>query len=105
MVQNVKGISTRSNAERNAMPVMIPGSAIGSTTKSEITSRPKNFEPDTAAAQSVPSMMASAVEIAATSTDSSSASHRSDRSAATANHLMVRPGGGHWKVRSSVVKA
>ena len=53
-------------AERSAMPVMMPGSAIGRMTSSEMVSRPKNFVRDTAAAQSVPSTSAIAVEIAAT---------------------------------------
>ena len=66
MVQIENGISARLKAERSAMPVMMPGSAIGRMTSSEIVSRPKNFEPETAAAQSVPSTSAISVEIAAT---------------------------------------
>ena len=46
IVQNEKGMSTRSKAERSAMPVMMPGSAIGRMTSSEIASRPKNFVRD-----------------------------------------------------------
>ena len=53
MVQNEKGMSTSENAERSEMPVMMPGSAMGRMTSSEIVSRPKNFVPETAAAQSV----------------------------------------------------
>ena len=73
MVQNENGMSARLKAERSAMPVMMPGSAIGRMTSSEIASRPKNSSRDTAAAQSVPSTSAIAVAIAATVTDSCSA--------------------------------
>ncbi len=40
-----EGMSNRLKAERSAMPVMMPGSAIGRMTSSEIASRPKNFAP------------------------------------------------------------
>ena len=89
-------MSARLKAARSAMPVMMPGSAIGRMTSSEIASRPKNFEPDTAAAHSVPSIMAIKVAIAATVTDSCSAAHTSGRFQVTASHSVVRPGGGHW---------
>src|SRR5690348_10849438 len=105
MVQKLNGISSRLKAERSEMPVMMPGSAIGRITSSEIDSRPKNFVPDTAAAQSVPSSSAIAVEIVATCTDNVSACHTSTRPQVTANHFVVSPGGGHWYVRSSVEKA
>ncbi len=52
---------------------MIPGSAIGSISSSEIASRPKKRERQTAAAASVPSTMATAVETAPTCSDSASA--------------------------------
>ena len=48
------------------MPVMMPGSAMGRMTASEIVSRPKKRARDIAAAASVPSTSASAVAIAAT---------------------------------------
>src|SRR6218665_304981 len=95
IVQNENGISIRLNADRNEMPVMMPGSAIGRITSSDIVSRPKNFEPDTAAAQSVPSTSAMSVEIDATCTDSVSACQTSGRFQVTSNHLRVSPGGGH----------
>ena len=66
MVQKLNGMSSRLNAERSAIPVMIPGSAIGKITSRVTTSRPKKRAPDTAAAQSVPRMSATSVEIAAT---------------------------------------
>ena len=66
MVQNENGISSVWYAERSAMPVMMPGSAIGRISSSEIASRPKNFARASAAAASVPSTSASAVLQAAT---------------------------------------
>jgi len=95
MVQVENGMSIRLKAERSEMPVMMPGKAMGRMTSSEIASRPKNFEPETAAAQSVPSTSAMPVEMAATCTESFSASHTSGRFHVTANHCSVRPGGGH----------
>ena len=60
----------RLNAERSAMPVMMPGSAIGSMTSSEIASRPKNRARASAAAAQVPSTQRdSAVATAATLSD------------------------------------
>ena len=105
MVQKLNGISSRLNAERSAIPVMMPGSAIGRMTSSDTASRPKNFAPDTAAAHSVPRISASSVEIAATCNDSVSAGQMSAASQATPNHLSVSPGGGQTKLFSSVVKA
>jgi hypothetical protein len=43
IVQNENGISMMLKAERSAMPVMMPGSAIGRMTSSEIASRPKKL--------------------------------------------------------------
>src|SRR3982750_3917266 len=102
MVQNENGISNRLKAERSAIPVTMPGKAMGRMTSSEITSRPKNLLPETAAAQSVPRISAISVEIAATCTESVIAAHTSGRAAATANHLSVSPGGGQAKLFSSV---
>src|SRR5262245_729174 len=105
MVQKENGISSRPNAERRLMPVMIPGSAIGRTSSSEIESRPKNFERHTAAAASEPNTMASAVAIAATRSDNPSAAWMSSRASATANHLLVNAGGGNTNVASSALNA
>ena len=49
------------NVELSAMPVTIPGSAIGRMTRNEIVSRPKNRWRATAIEASVPSSSASAV--------------------------------------------
>ncbi len=95
MVQKLNGMSAKLKAERNDMPVMMPGKAIGKMTKSDIVSRPKNLDRATAAAQSVPKIIATIVEIAATRSDSPSASQTSGRPQVTANHFSVNPGGGH----------
>jgi hypothetical protein len=84
------------NAERSAIPVIMPGSAIGRITSSEIVSRPKNRDPEIAAAQSVPSTMAMSVAIAATRSDRPSACQTSGRFQVTPSHCSVSPGGGHW---------
>ena len=81
-------------AERSEMPVMMPGSAIGRMTRSEIASRPKNRARTIAAAQSVPRTSASSVATAATRTERPSACQTSGRPQATANHFVVSPGGG-----------
>jgi hypothetical protein len=95
MVQKLNGTSARLNAERSEIPVMIPGSAMGSTTRSDTVSRPKNRVRATAAAQSVPSTSATSVEIAATRRLSDSAAQMSGRAQARPNHWSVSPGGGH----------
>ncbi|MNL45498.1 hypothetical protein D3C87_1681480 [compost metagenome] len=96
MVQKENGISAIEKAERSAMPVMMPGSAIGRMTSSEMVSRPKKRVWLTAAAQSVPSTRATAVAIEATLTESVSAAQTSGRFQAMANHCVVSPGGGNW---------
>ena len=73
MVQNEKGMSASEKAERSAMPVMMPGSAMGRMTSSEMVSRPKKRVRLTAAAQSVPRTSAMTVEMVATLTDRVSA--------------------------------
>src|SRR3990172_4260279 len=104
-VQNENGIPDRLMADRNAIPVMMPGRAIGKTMKSERVSRPKNFDLHTAPAARVPRTKAITVATAATPSDSDSASRTSGLRAATPNHWVVSPGGGNRKLASSVVKA
>ena len=79
------------------MPVMMPGSAIGSTNSSEIASRPKNSAArQRARRQRAKHQGDEAVAIAATCTDSPTApAQMSARSQATANQCSVRPGGGN----------
>src|SRR4026207_724580 len=97
MVQNEKSSSMMLNAERSAMPVMMPGSAIGTTNSSEIASRPKNRARASAAAAPAPSSRGSRpapAAAAATLSDNVSAAQMSGRVAAMANHRAVSPGGG-----------
>ena len=105
IVQKLKGISPRLNALRRLMPVMMPGSAIGRTRRSETVSRPKKRERQTAAAARVPSTSAMSVEAAATWSDRSSASWTSGRAHATPNQRRVSPGGGKTKLLSSALNA
>ena len=74
----------------NAMPVTIPGRAIGSTNRNEIASRPKNVNRWRASAARVPSTMATAVATRPTWMDSPSASRRSSFSKATPNQSVVK---------------
>ena len=84
------------NADSRAMPVMIPGSAIGSTNSSVTASRPRNRLRASAKAASVPSTSAMAVATVATASESLSAAQMSSRAKATANQCSVSPGGGNW---------
>src|SRR3990172_5786660 len=105
MVQKLNGRLVMPMAERSAMPLTIPGSAIGSTSMKEIASRPKNRLRYTAAAARVPRASAIRVATRATRSDSPSASQTSARLRVTWNQSSVSPGGGKLKVASSVVKA
>ena len=90
--------------ERRAIPVTMPGSAIGSSRSSETTSRPKKRLRCTAAAASVPSTSAMVVATVATRTDSHSAAQKSVRVSAFPHHWSVKPGRGNVKAAMSVVK-
>ncbi len=105
MVTTLNGIPSRPRAERSAMPVTIPGSAIGSRKRKEIASRPKNRVRCTARAASVPIRSARAVAAAAIRIDSPSAAQMSGRFQATWNQPRVKPGGGKRNDASSVVRA
>ena len=96
MVAKLNGMSTKLIEERNAMPVTIPGSAMGRMISKVIASRPKKRARYNAAAARVPSAIAIAVDTRATRTDRYSAFQMSCRSHATANQRKVRPGGGNW---------
>src|SRR3954453_23079071 len=74
------------------MPVMIPGSAIGSTSTNEISSRPKKRKRWTPKDASVPSASAMKVASAAALSDSQSACCMSGLWIAVENHFVVRPG-------------
>src|SRR5215471_16649341 len=78
--------------EFSAMPVMIPGSASGSTSRNDTASRPKKRKRETAKAASEPSNRAIAVLSSPALTDSHSASRISLSWNAVENHFVLSPG-------------
>src|SRR4051812_27158391 len=105
MVQNDGSMAPSFMAASSAMPVTMPGNAIGSANRTVSESLPKKRARASANAASVPSSTASIVAHAATRTDNHMAGQMSERANAAPNHLSVSPGGGNWYVRSSVVNA
>lgn len=98
-IPNVLKVASR------AMPVMIPGRAMGRISISEIPCLPKNSRRYNAAEARVPRTMAIRVAMAAICNDSLMASSTSGRAKATLNHFRVKPWGGKLKAASSVLKA
>src|SRR6266850_776512 len=98
-------MSARLIAERNAIPVTIPGSAIGRITRYETVSLPKKRERATAAAARLPRTSANRVERRATTIESRIASQMAWLSRATPNHFVVRPGGGNVNAVPCVLNA
>ncbi|MOA22368.1 hypothetical protein D3C78_1429190 [compost metagenome] len=92
-------------AVSSASPVIIPGSAMGSNSNSEMAFLPKNSLRQSAAAASVPSTNAMAVDKAAICSDNVTDSMISPRDAATLNHFNVSPFGGKLNAASSVLNA
>src|SRR5438876_3575231 len=80
--------------EFSAMPVMIPGNAIGSTSKNEIASRPKKRKRCTAKAAIDPSVIAIAVAISPARTDSQKACRISALCQVEENHFVESPSSG-----------
>src|SRR5919199_303580 len=80
--------------EFSAIPVMIPGSAIGRTSTSEIASRPKKRKRCTANAAVEPSASAIAVAISAARTDSQSAWRIASLCQVEENQRVDNPGSG-----------
>ena len=78
--------------EFSAIPVMMPGSASGSTSRNEIASRPKNANLCSAYATAEPSSRASAVAISPTRTDSRNALRTWESCHATENQCSEKPG-------------
>src|SRR5919197_5178158 len=78
--------------EFSAIPVMIPGSAIGSTSTNETASRPKKRNRWTANAAAVPSPTAIAVATSAALTERTNASRASWLFQADENHRVEKPG-------------
>src|SRR5258705_7158564 len=76
--------------ELSAMPVMMPGSAIGSTSNSEIDSRPKKRKRCSAKAAVVPRISASVVATAAAFSDRPNAWRISALCQVLENHFVDR---------------
>src|SRR5437867_2275991 len=96
MVQVENGRFMMSKAERSAMPVMMPGRAIGRMKRSDSESLPKKRARESAAAASVPNISASSVAMSATFRESSNGGQMSGRSNhAVLNQWRVYPGGGN----------
>src|SRR2546423_3457381 len=77
--------------ELSAIPVTTPGSAIGSTSRKLIASRPKKRKRLTAAAAIVPRTSATSVASPAAFNDRKSASRASWFSQAARNHFVLNP--------------
>src|SRR5512139_702467 len=105
IVQKPGSMPTVRMPASSARPVRMPGNAIGSTNSSVIDSLPVNVRRASANAASVPNTSASSVAAEATMSDSRIDSQMSVRANATSNQCNVKPGGGNWYVRSSVVNA
>src|SRR5436190_19155317 len=73
------------------MPVMIPGSAIGSSRRNDTDSRPKNRKRWIANAAIEPSTSATAVAISPTFTESQNDERTSESCHATENQCVVQP--------------
>ena len=85
-------IPVKEKNEFSAIPVMMPGSASGSTSRNEIASRPKNAKVCSAYATAEPSSTASAVAISPTRTDSKNALRTWESCHATENQCSENPG-------------
>src|SRR5581483_2690094 len=81
--------------ELSAMPVIIPGRAIGSTSTNDTASRPKKRRRATANAASDPSSKAIAVEIRPARTDSHSDWRIASLENVDENHFVESPLSGH----------
>ena len=82
-------------ADRSAMPVMMPGSAIGRTSANDTVSRPKNRKRCTANEARVPSTTATAAATSPILIEFSRPSRIPFAFHATSNHFVVKPVGGH----------
>ena len=76
-------------AERSAIAVTIPGSAIGSTRRNDTVFRPKKSNRSTANAAALPRTRASAVAKSATSREVTSAARTVASRNAMPNHFVV----------------
>ena len=92
IVQSEKLTPQRTKNELSARPVMIPGSAIGSTKRNETESRPKKRERERPNAASDPSTSATAVARSPARSDNQRAVRTSSSFHASVNHFVVNPG-------------
>ncbi len=97
MVKKVKPPKKLVNTLFSAIPVTMPGNAIGRTNISEITSRPKKLYRAIAAAAKEPKIRAIIVASVAVKTDNRIASFTPELDAALAHHIVVNPVGGQLK--------
>src|SRR4051794_6329899 len=91
IVQYERLIDQNWKNEFSAIPVMIPGRAIGSTSKSDTDSRPKKRKRWSPNAAAVPSTIASVVATAAALSDRPNAWRMSELCQVLANHLVENP--------------
>src|SRR5436305_553230 len=91
IVSNEKSIPAKVMNEFSAMPVMIPGRAIGRTKMNEIASRPKKRKRCTANAAIEPSRIAMPVEKRPARIDSQKAWRISSLCQVDENHRVERP--------------
>ena len=96
------GCSTFWIVDCSAIPVTMPGSAIGRITSTLITRLPKKSKRVSASASSAPSASAIAVAPSPAFTDVNSASRGPWACAPSSHHSVVNDGGGQPKVRSAL---
>ncbi len=95
IVQRLKFTPVVLIAVRRAIPVMMPGSAIGRTSRNERLSLPKKRNRCTAKAAQLPSTRAISVAIDATFKEFTNAFRMLASPKASSNHLVVKLFGGH----------
>ena len=91
IVSSERPIPAKVNAEFSAIPVMMPGSASGRTSSSDMASRPKNRNRCTPNAAAEPSSSAITVANTAGLERQPNAARTCGSCQATENHLMLRP--------------
>src|SRR3954454_14703469 len=99
IVNRPNGTPTSRKVLLSAMPVTMPGSAIGRRTRNDTVSRPKNREREAGHAAIVPSNSATAVAPRPALMLLSSASLAPAACQARDHHDTVKPEGGHPNVR------
>src|SRR5262245_14720709 len=92
IVQKLRSIDQKPKNEFRAIPVMIPGRAIGRTNTNETALCPKNLCRESAKAARDPRTSATAVAVSPALTESQSAPWTSSSCHAAENHFVVNPG-------------